>query len=181
MALLVFRKVHKVVKQQKTVKVSTEKPAEKAQELLSESGLKKDGVEEQGILKVSHEELSPEMQSRDVAKEGDEDNIRDDEENLTCNGETYNNNINNEQDCSSELVKTEPLDNLVEGVQKRLGNKINEEGVQEIGEGSEKKKRLYSEGSEADGAGKVVLQYILLYSKVILQPVYIDVLVPETV
>ncbi|XP_015752926.1 PREDICTED: transcriptional regulator ATRX-like [Acropora digitifera] len=104
------------------------------------------------MLKVSHEELSPETQSRNVAKEGEEDNIRDKEENLTCNGETDNNNVNNEQDCSSMLVKTEPLDNLVEGDQKRLENKINEEVAQEIGEGSEKTKRLYSEGSEADGA-----------------------------
>jgi len=146
------RKVLKVVKQQKTVKVSTEKPAEKAPELLSEIGLKKDGVEEQGMLKESLEELSPETQSRNVAKEGEEDNIRDNEENLTCNGETDNNNVNHEQDCSSMLVKTEPLDNLVEGDQKRLGNKINEEVAQEIGEGSEKTNRLYSEGSEADGA-----------------------------
>lgn len=151
-----------MVKQQKAVKVSTEKPAEKAPELLSESGLKQDGVEEQGMLKVSHEELSPETQSRNVAKEGEEDNIRDNEENLTCNGETDNNNVNNEQDCSSMLVKREPLDNLVEGDQKRLGNKINEEVAQEIGEGSEKTKSLYSEGSEADGAGKVMLQYFIV-------------------
>lgn len=151
-----------MVKQQKTVKVSAEKPAEKAPELLSEIGLKKDGVEEQGMLKVFHEEISPETQSRNVAKEGEEDNIRDKEENLTCNGETDNNNVNNEQDCSSMPVKTEPLDNLVEGDQKRLGNKINEEVAQEIGEGSEKTKRLYSEGSEADGAGKVMLQYFIV-------------------
>ena len=145
------------MKLQKTAKVSTEEPAEKAPELSSESGLKKDGVEEQGTLEVSYEELSPETQSRNVAKEAEEDNIRNDEENLNCNGETDNNNMNNEQDCSSVLIKTECLDNLVEGGQKRLGNIINEEVAQEIGEGSEKKKRLYSEGSEADGAGKVML------------------------
>lgn len=151
-----------MVKQQKAGKVSTEKPAEKATELLSEIGLNKDGEEEQGMLKVSHEELSPETQSRNVAKEGEEDNIRDNEENVSCNGETDNNNVNNEQDCSSMLVKREPLDNLVEGDQKRLENKISEEVAQEIGEGSEKTKRLYSEGSEADGAGKVMLQYFIV-------------------
>ena len=80
----------------------------------------------------------------------------DDEHEVPCNGEGGASN-----DVESEpepVVKKEPeenYENSLEGLQKMLGYNISEEVEKQKEEGSNKKKKLLSESSDADGKAEI--------------------------
>ena len=85
--------------------------------------------------------------------------VEEDGEQVTCNGKDDTNNK-----VKSDLVlevKLEPLethDNSLEALQQRLGYNISDEVVKQKDNAGEKKKRLLSESSDADGVGKKIFR-----------------------